>query len=116
VYRDFANEENCSRSWFDPLFLNGSVPSDACFPRKIPLWRSLLLQYLILAGLLFVIQLSSGRKGWEKAGTFFIIFSHPIYRLIYESLGNLIQYLQPDIDPWLMQIDFFHFRDPRPLL
>jgi membrane-associated phospholipid phosphatase len=29
--------------------------------------------------------------------------------LIYEFLGDLIQYLQPDIDPLLIQIDFFIF-------
>jgi membrane-associated phospholipid phosphatase len=29
--------------------------------------------------------------------------------LIYESLGDLIQYLQPDIDPWLIKIDLFLF-------
>ena len=32
----------------------------------------------------------------------FIIF-------IYQSLGNMIQHLQPDIDPYLIRIDFFLF-------
>ncbi len=43
-------------------------------------------------------------------GTFFHHFSPILFVvLIYESLGNLIQYLQPDIDPRLIQIDFIIF-------
>ncbi len=45
-----------------------------------------------------------------KTGTFFYHFSPILFIvLIYESLGNLIQYLQPDIDPCLIHIDFFIF-------
>ena len=43
-------------------------------------------------------------------GTLFQHFSPILFVvLIYESLGDLIQYLQPDIDPRLIQIDFFIF-------
>jgi membrane-associated phospholipid phosphatase len=43
-------------------------------------------------------------------GTFFHHFSPILFVVfIYESLGNLIQYLQPDIDPRLIQIDFIIF-------
>jgi len=43
-------------------------------------------------------------------GTFFRNFSPILFViLIYESLGNLIQYLRPDIDSWLIKIDFFIF-------
>lgn len=43
-------------------------------------------------------------------GTFIHHFSPILFViLIYESLGDLIQYLQPDIDPRLIQIDFSIF-------
>jgi membrane-associated phospholipid phosphatase len=45
-----------------------------------------------------------------KTGTFFYDFSPILFVvLIYESLGDLIQYLQPDIDPWLIKIDYSMF-------
>jgi membrane-associated phospholipid phosphatase len=45
-----------------------------------------------------------------KVGAFFHHFSPILFVVfIYESLGNLIQYLQPDIDSRLMQIDFSIF-------
>jgi membrane-associated phospholipid phosphatase len=92
------------------FFLIGLILLTIVFRGQIPLWRSLLLHYLILAGLLFAFKLSSDRKMMGKTGTLFYHFSPILFIvLIYESLGNLIQYLQPDIDPWLTQIDFFIF-------
>jgi membrane-associated phospholipid phosphatase len=92
------------------FFLIGLILLTAIFHSRIPLWHSLLLNYLILVGLLFALKLSSDRKVIGKAGTFFQQFSPILFVvLIYESLGKLIQYLQPDIDPQLIQIDFIIF-------
>jgi membrane-associated phospholipid phosphatase len=45
-----------------------------------------------------------------KAGSFFHYFSPILFIIvIYESLGDLIQHLQPDVDPGLIQIDFSIF-------
>jgi membrane-associated phospholipid phosphatase len=92
------------------FFLIGLVLLTIIFHAKIPLWRSLLLQYLLLIGLLLAFKVSSDRRMIRRAGTFFYYFSSILFVvLIYESLGNLIQYLQPDIDPQLIQIDFYIF-------
>jgi len=92
------------------FFLIGLILLTLVFRGQIPSWRSLLLNYILLIGLLFAFKLSSDRKGIGKAGTFFHHFSPILFVvLIYESLGNLIQYLQPDIDPRLIQIDFIIF-------
>jgi len=92
------------------FFLIGLVVLTLLFHRQIPLWRSLLLNYFILLGLLFVLKWSSEQKVVGKAGTFLYRFSPILFIVfIYESLGNLIQYLQPDIDPWLVKIDLFFF-------
>ncbi len=92
------------------FFLVGLVILTLIFHGRIPLWRSLLLNYFILLGLLFVFKWSADRKVMGKAGTFFYGFSPILFVVsIYESLGNLIQYLQPDIDPWLLKIDLFIF-------
>jgi len=92
------------------FFLIGLICLTLLFQGRIPLWRSLLLNYTMLLGLLFVLILSSIRKRIGKVGTFFHHFSPILFVVfIYESLGNLIQYLQPDIDPWLIQIDFSIF-------
>lgn len=77
---------------------------------QIPLWRSQILFYALSLGLLLVLKISSDRKRSEGIGGLlndffpvaFIIF-------IYQSLGNIIQHLQPDIDPYLIRIDFFLF-------
>jgi membrane-associated phospholipid phosphatase len=80
------------------------------FRGQIPLWRSLLFRYTILLVLLFVFKLSSGPKWVGKTGAFFHPFSPILFIvLIYESLGDLIQYLRPDIDPSLIRIDLFIF-------
>jgi membrane-associated phospholipid phosphatase len=90
------------------FFLFGLILLTLISRGRIPLWHSLLLRYLMLMALLFILKISSDRKG--KKGTFFNDFSPLIFVvLIYESLGDLIQYLRPDIDSWLIQIDLFLF-------
>jgi membrane-associated phospholipid phosphatase len=90
------------------FFLIGLIGLTLIFEGHIPLWHSLLLRYLMLMALLFVLKISSDRKG--KGRTFFNDFSPLIFVvLIYESLGDLIQYLRQDIDSWLIQIDLFLF-------
>jgi membrane-associated phospholipid phosphatase len=92
------------------FFLIGLILLTLVFRGQIPPWRSLLLNYIIFVGLFFAFKLSSDRKGIGKVGTCFHHFSPILFVvLIYESLGNLIQYLQPDIDPRLIQIDFIIF-------
>jgi membrane-associated phospholipid phosphatase len=92
------------------FFLIGLILLTIIFHGRIPLWHSLLLNYLILVGLLFALKLSSDRKVIGKVGTFFQQFSPILFVVfIYESLGKLIQYLQQDIDPQLIQIDFTIF-------
>lgn len=92
------------------FFLIGLVILTLLFHGRIPLWHSLLFRYLVLLGLLFVLKLSWDRKATGKMGTFIHHFSPILFViLIYESLGDLIQYLQPDVDPRLIQIDFSIF-------
>jgi membrane-associated phospholipid phosphatase len=92
------------------FFLIGLILLTIVFHGRIPLWRSLLLNYIIWLGLLFAIKLLLDRKAIGKTGTFFCHYSPVLFVvLIYESLGNLIQYLQPDVDLELIQIDFFIF-------
>jgi membrane-associated phospholipid phosphatase len=92
------------------FFLIGLVILTLVFSGQILLWRSLLLRYVMLLGLFFALKLSSDRKMAGRTATFFHHFSPVLFVvLIYESLGGLIQYLQPDIDPWLIQIDFSMF-------
>lgn len=92
------------------FFLIGLSLLTLIFRGQIPLWHSLLFRYTILLGLLFVLKLSYGPKWVGKVGTFFHPFSPILFIiLIYESLGDLIQYLHPDIDPWLIRIDLFIF-------
>lgn len=92
------------------FFLFGMILLTLIFRGQIPLWRSLLFRYAILFGLIFVLKLSTDRKIIGKVGGCFHHFSPILFIvLLYESLGDMIQYLQPDIDPWLIQIDFFIF-------
>jgi membrane-associated phospholipid phosphatase len=80
------------------------------FRGQIPLWRSLLLRYAALIGLLFFLKLLSDRTGKGKWGPFLYHFSPILFIiLIYDSLGDLIQYLGSDIDPWLIRMDFLMF-------
>jgi len=92
------------------FFLIGLVILTLVFSGQLPLWHSLLLRYMMLLGLLFVLKLSSDRMMAGRMATFFHHFSPILFViLIYESLGDLIQHLQPDIDPRLIQIDFSMF-------
>ena len=88
------------------FFLIGLVILTIVFHDQIPRWHSLLFRYGILLGLLFVLKVSWDRKAMEKAASFFHYFSPILFIIvIYESLGDLIQHLQPDVDPRLIQID-----------
>ena len=92
------------------FFLIGLAILTLLFHSRIPLWHSLLFRYFMLLSLLFALKLSWDRKATGKTGTFIHHFSPILFVvLIYESLGDLIQYLQPDIDPWLIQLDFSIF-------
>ena len=92
------------------FFLIGLVLLTLVFHGQIPLWRSLLLRYTILSGLLFVLKLSSERRARGRQEKFVQAFSPLLFIIvIFESLGDLIQYLQPDIDSSLIRIDFFIF-------
>jgi membrane-associated phospholipid phosphatase len=96
--------------WLTIIVLVGLSLLVLIFKGQIPFWHSLLLNYIILLGLLFVLNISSDRNVTGKVGTFFHHFSPILFViLIYESLGSLIQYLHPDIDSWLIKIDFFIF-------
>lgn len=80
------------------------------FRNQIPLWRSQLFFYAILLGLLFVVRISSERRGSGETGGALSDFSPVVFILsIYQSLGNMIQHLKPDIDSSLIQIDLFLF-------
>ncbi len=92
------------------LFLIGLIILALVFHNQIPLWRDLLLNYFILLGLLFVFKLCSEQKVMGRAGMFLYRFSPIVFVIsIYESLGDMIQHLQPDIDPSLFKIDLFLF-------
>jgi membrane-associated phospholipid phosphatase len=92
------------------FFLFGLILLTLFFRGQIPRWHSLLFRYTLWSGLLFALKLSSDRKMMGRIGGFSHDFSPILFVvLIYESLGDLIQYLRPDIDPYLIQIDFFLF-------
>jgi membrane-associated phospholipid phosphatase len=92
------------------IFLFGLMLLTLFFKGQIPLWRSLLFRYTLFIGILFVLKLSSDRNGVGRASSFFNTFSPVLFViLIYESLGDLIQYLRPDIDSLLIKIDLFVF-------
>ena len=92
------------------LFLAGLIVLTLLFRAKIPLWHSLLLRYFMWVAAIFVLQLGSDRKVAGRITTLINDFS-PIFFvvLIYQSLGDLIQYLRPDIDSVLIQIDLSLF-------
>ena len=49
-------------------------------------------------------------RGGGRVGRFINDFSPILYIiLIYQSLGDLSQYLRPDVDPQLIRIDFLLF-------
>jgi len=92
------------------FFLIGLFLLTFFFREQIPLWRSQLLFYALLFGLFFALKLSSDRRGSEGVGGALNDFSPIVFVITtYQSLGNMIQYLQPDIDPYLIRIDFLLF-------
>jgi membrane-associated phospholipid phosphatase len=92
------------------FFLIGLIFLALLFRGRIPLWHSLIFRYLLWIGLLFVINLSSDQERTGKIRGFVYTFSPILFIvLIYESLGDLIHYLQPDIDPVLMRIELYLF-------
>ena len=92
------------------FFLIGLSLLTLFFRGQIPLWRSLLLRYAALIGLLFFLTLLSDRTGRGKWSSFLYHFSPIVFViLIYDSLGDLIQYLSSDIDSWLIRMDFLIF-------
>ena len=92
------------------LFLLGLIVLTLFFRGQIPRWHSLLLRYMLWIGLVLVLKLSSDRNVMGRTGAFFHDFSPLLFIiLIYESLGDLIQYLHPDIDPALIRIDHLLF-------
>jgi membrane-associated phospholipid phosphatase len=80
------------------------------FRDQIPLWRSLVSLYALGVGVLLVLKWCSDREVMGRVGKFINDFS-PILCviLIYQSLGDLTQYLRPDVDPQLIRIDFLLF-------
>ena len=92
------------------FFLIGLILLTLFFRGRVPLWHSLVLRYLLWIGLLFVIKLSYEQKRIGRVRDFVYTFSPILFIvLIYESLGDLIHYLHPDIDQTLIQIDLFLF-------
>jgi len=92
------------------LFLIGLILLVLFFRDQIPLWRSLLWRYALAAGVLLVLKWCSDREVMGRVGKLIIDFSPIFYIiLIYQSLGDLIQYLHPDIDPQLIRLDFLLF-------
>lgn len=92
------------------LFLIGLFLLTLSFKGRVPLWRSQLLFYALLLGLLFVLKLASDRKEGKGLGGLLRDFSPILFVIFtYQSLGNLIQYLWPDVDPHLIRIDFSLF-------
>ena len=91
------------------FFLIGLSVLVLFFRNELPLWRSLIFLYVVSLGLLLALKLASDR-GFGRLGPLLNDFSPILFIvLIYQSLGNLIQYLHPDIDPVLICIDFFLF-------
>jgi len=109
-YRQFPMKRFTPVQGLTFVFVLGLALLTLLFKDLIPLWRSQLLFYAILFGLLFVLKLSSDRQGSRGIGSLLNDFSPVAFIIfIYQSLGNMIQYLQPDVDPYLIRIDFFLF-------
>ncbi|MBM4340887.1 MAG: inositol phosphorylceramide synthase [Deltaproteobacteria bacterium] len=109
-YRHFPMKRIAPVQGLTFLFLLGLFLLTFIFKNLIPLWRSQLLFYVLLLGLLFVLKLSSDRNRSKGISGLLNEFSPVAFIiLIYQSLGNMIQYLQPDVDPYLIRIDLFLF-------
>jgi len=96
--------------WLTIFFLFGLIGLTLLSRDQIPLWRSLLSRYALCIALVLGLKLLSDRKIMRKASAFLYDFSPIIFVIfIYQSLGDLIQYLRPDTDAWLIKIDFSIF-------
>ncbi len=96
--------------WLTLFFLTGLTVLAFFFRGRIPAWHSLVFRYLLWIGLLFVIKLSNDRMApGRMRGLVYSLSPILFIVLIYESLGNLIQYLHPDIDQTLIRIDRWLF-------
>ncbi|RPI99433.1 MAG: phosphatase PAP2 family protein [Deltaproteobacteria bacterium] len=92
------------------FFLAGLILLAFFFRGKIPHWHSLILRYSLWIGLLFAIRVACDQKAAARLRELIHTFSPLLFIvLIYESLGDLIQYLHPDIDPTLIRMDRFLF-------
>ena len=92
------------------FFLCGMILLTLFFRGRIPQWHGLIFRYLLWIGLLFVIKLSYDRGRMGRLKEFVHTFSSILFIvLIYQSLGDLIHYLWPDIDPTLIRLDLFLF-------
>ncbi|NWF94499.1 MAG: phosphatase PAP2 family protein [Syntrophaceae bacterium] len=96
--------------WLTIFFLFGLIGVTLLSRGQVPLWRSLLSRYALCIALVLGLKLLSDRKIMGKASAFLHDFSPIIFVIfIYQSLGDLIQYLWADIDVWLIKIDFSIF-------
>jgi len=92
------------------FFLTGLIVLTFLFRQRVPGWGALILRYFVGLGLNGVVVLAFAR--WP--GTRLIRWAHdfsPLFFIlfIFDSLGYLIQYLQPDIDPVLIRMDVWIF-------
>lgn len=109
-YRHFPMRRWTPTQGLTFFFLIGLFLLTLFFREKIPLWRSQLLFYTLLLGLLFLLKIYADRRGARALGGFLNDFSPILFVILtYQSLGNLIQYLWPDVDPYLIRIDFLLF-------
>jgi membrane-associated phospholipid phosphatase len=91
-------------------FMTGLFVLTLLFHSGIPDWGALALRYVLGLGLNLAVVLAFTRWPGIKlirwvhdfAPLFFILF-------IFDSLGNMIQYLRPDIDPVLIRMDHWLF-------
>jgi membrane-associated phospholipid phosphatase len=87
------------------LFVLGLALVTILWSGRIPAWPTQLIYYALLLAVLAAVTLWHHSSA-GKASTFIYVFSPILFIIsIYESLGNLIQYLGADIDSTLMQID-----------
>ena len=91
------------------FFLVGLMILTLFFRGRIPAWSALLMRYAVFLAILVIIQLSYYKHA-GKVRAFIYYFSPILFIIsIYESLGDLIQHLQPDFDLILIEIDFAIF-------
>jgi membrane-associated phospholipid phosphatase len=92
------------------FFLTGLIVLTLLFRQRIPGWGAMALRYF--AGLCLVLAVIYAFARWPGVRLVRLVhdFSPILFILfIFDSLGYLIQYLQADIDPVLIRIDFWIF-------